>query len=70
MTAVGDLTIHGITQTASFTIEANVRPDGIAVVTGSTNTVWQDYGVTPPSAPIVASVEDEGVVEFQLLLTK
>ena len=70
VTAVGDLTIHGITQTASFTIEANVRRDGIAVVTGSTNAVWQGYGITPPSAPIVASVDDEGVVEFQLLLTK
>ena len=70
VTAVGDLTIHGITRTATFIIEFNVRADGIAVVTGSTDTVWQDYGVTPPSAPIVASVEDAGVVEFQLLLTK
>ena len=70
VTAVGDLTIRGVTREASFAIEANVRDDGIAVVTGSTEMVWDDFGVTPPSAPIVVSVADEGVVEFQLLLTK
>ena len=45
-----------------------VFPD--PVVTGSTEMVWEDFDVTPPSAPIVVSVADEGVVEFQLLLTK
>ena len=70
VTAVGDLTVHGITQTTSFALEVNVRDDGIAVITGSADLVWADFGVTPPSAPIVASVEDEGIVEFQLLLTK
>lgn len=67
--ATGDLTVHGITQSVVLSIEAIVRDDGIAVVTGSTDTVWEDYGVTPPSAPVVASIADQGVIEFQILLT-
>lgn len=67
--ATGDLTVHGVTRTVVVAIEAIVRDDGIAVVTGSIDAVWEDYDVTPPSAPIVASIEDHGVVEFQLLLT-
>jgi polyisoprenoid-binding protein YceI len=67
--ATGDLTVHGVTRTVVMSIEAIVRDDGIAVVTGSTDAVWEDYGVTPPSAPVVVSIDDEGVIEFQLLLT-
>lgn len=66
--AVGDLAIHGVTNQATFALTANVRDDGIAVVTGSTDIVFEDYGVTAPSAPIVVSVDDEGTVEVQLLL--
>ena len=67
--AIGDLTIHGVTNRATFVITANVRDDGIAVLTGSSPVVFDDFGVSPPSAPIVVSVADEGIIEFQLILT-
>jgi len=66
----GDLTVAGVTQPVTFAIDANVRDDGFAVIVGSTDVVWEDFGVTPPSAPIVVSVADEGIVEFQLIVAR
>ena len=67
--AAGDLTLHGVTNPTTFTIEAQLVDD-IAVVVGSTEIVFDDYGVAAPSAPIVLSVEDHGIIEFQLLFTR
>lgn len=67
--AAGDLTIKGVTQRVTFTIDAQLVGDVIAVV-GSTEIVWADFGVEVPTAPIVVSAEDRGVVEFQLLFGK
>jgi len=64
----GELTVKGVTQPVTFLIEANVRDDGFGIITGSTGIVWQDFGITPPSAPVVVSVADEGIVEFQLVV--
>lgn len=68
-TAVGDLTIHGVTNPVEVAIEAQLVGDTIAVV-GSTDVVFADYGVTAPSAPIVVSLDDFGIIEFQLFLTR
>jgi hypothetical protein len=32
--------------------------------------VFSDFGVQTPSAPVVVSVEDHGIVEMQLLLVR
>jgi len=32
--------------------------------------VFADHDVTPPSAPVVVSVDDNGIVELQLFLTR
>lgn len=64
-TAVGDLTVSGVTQPVEFDIEAQLEGDLIVVV-GSTNVTFSDFGVEVPSAPIVVSVEDNGIVEVQL----
>lgn len=69
VSAVGDLTVHGVTQQATFALEAQLVGDTIVVV-GSTEIVFSDYGVDTPSAPVVLSVEDHGVVEMQLLLVQ
>ncbi|MEQ8843140.1 MAG: YceI family protein [Acidimicrobiales bacterium] len=69
-TIEGDLTVAGVTNPATFTIDANVRDDGFGVIVGSTEIVWEDFGVTPPSAPIVVSIADEGTVEFQLIVAR
>lgn len=68
-TAVGDLTIHGVTNPVEVAIEAQLVGDTIAIV-GSTDVVFADYGVTAPSAPIVVSLDDFGIIEFQLFLTR
>lgn len=72
-TAVGVLTIKGAGNTVSFDLDAQLVDDvagDIIVVVGSSDVVFADYGIRAPSAPIVVSVEDNGVIEFQLLLRK
>ena len=67
--ARGDLTIKGVTNPAVFEVQAQMVGDSILVV-GSSDVVFSDYGVTAPTAPIVVSVEDHGIMEFQLILTR
>lgn len=68
-TATGDLTINGITQTVSFDVEAQLI-DGLILVTATTEVVFADFDITAPGSPSVLSVEDHGIVEVQLWLTK
>jgi polyisoprenoid-binding protein YceI len=65
----GDLTIHGVTQSIVFPLEARLVGDTIVVV-GSTAVTFSDFGVTMPSAPIVVSVEDNGILELQLFFSR
>ena len=67
--AAGDLTVKGVTNPAVFALDAQLVDDVIVVV-GSTEVIFDDYGVQAPSAPIVVSVEDHGIIEFQLLFTR
>jgi polyisoprenoid-binding protein YceI len=67
--AVGDLTIHGVTQSVVFPLEARLVGDTIVVV-GSTAVTFSDFGVSMPSAPIVVSVEGNGILELQLFFTR
>lgn len=68
-TAVGDLTIHGVTKSVELPIDAQLTGDTIVIV-GSLDIVFSDYGVAVPQSQIVLSVEDHGVMELQLLLTR
>ena len=67
--ADGDLTIKGVTNQVTFDLQAQRVGDSIVAV-GSSEVVFSDYGVTAPTAPIVASVEDHGIMEFQLVFTR
>ena len=67
--AIGDLTIKGVTNRAVFDLEAQLVGDVIVVV-GSAEVVFSDYGVTAPTSRAVISVEDHGIMEFQLFLTR
>ena len=67
--AVGDLTIKGVTNRVTFDLQAQLVGELIVAV-GSSDVVFSDYGVTAPTAPIVVSVEDHGIMEFQLLFTR
>jgi polyisoprenoid-binding protein YceI len=67
--AVGELTIKGITQPVAIPIEA-VLVDDLIVVVGSIDLVFADFDVEVPSAPVVLSAEDHGIMEMQLFLRK
>jgi polyisoprenoid-binding protein YceI len=65
--ATGDLTIHGETQSVTFTIDAQVDGDTIAA-NGLVPMTWADFGIDDPSGGPNA-VEPEGEMEFLLVLT-
>ena len=67
--ANGELTIAGVTNQATFHLDAQLVNDVIIIV-GKSKVLFSDYGVTAPSAPVVLSVEDNGIIELQLFLTK
>ena len=67
--ATGDLTIHGVSREVTVPLEA-VWTDDLVVVTGSLDVVLADHEVTPPSAPMVVSVDGTATVELQLYLAQ
>jgi polyisoprenoid-binding protein YceI len=67
--AIGDLTLHGVTRTVTITLEAQFV-DGVIVVVGSLAVEFADYGIEAPRAAVVLSVEDRGVMEFQLVFVR
>ena len=68
ISATGELTIKGVTQEVSVELIAQ-RIGQIITVTGQFPMVFSDFGVEVPTAPIVVSVEDNGLIEVQLFLT-
>ncbi len=69
VTAIGELTIHGVTNPVELSIEAQLV-DGTIVLVGTTELTFADYGVEVPSSPAVVSVDDHGVLEAQILLVR
>lgn len=69
VTAVGDLTIAGVTNSVEFPLEAQVVGD-IVVVVGSLDIDFADWNVQVPSAPAVVSAENHGPIEMQLFFTR
>ena len=67
---VGDLTVKGTTNQVAFFLQATIVEPGIGLIIGSTEIFWEDFGVTPPRAPIVVSVAEHGTVEFQLIVRR
>lgn len=64
--ATGDLTINGVTQTVTFPLDAAIQ-SGLVIVVGQIEVLLSDFDVETPSAPIVASVEDDARVEVSLI---
>lgn len=69
VTAVGDLELHGVVNRVEVAIEAQLI-DGIIAVVGSAEILFDDYDIDKPSALGVLSVDDKGIMEFQLLFTR
>jgi hypothetical protein len=60
--ATGELTFNGVTITVQIALQAQLV-DGAISVAGSTEILFADCGVTLPSAPVVVSVKDHGILE-------
>ncbi len=69
VTATGDLTIHGVTQSVDFPLTAAIEGTTLVVV-GQLTVLLADYDISAPSAPIVASVEDDAILELSLVLSR
>ena len=64
-TAIGDLTLHGVTQRVEIPVEARLT-DGVVTVVGSLPIAFGDYGMTAPESMRVLSIDENGTMEFQL----
>ena len=68
-TVAGSFEIHGVSQPVTATLEATWI-EGVVIVGGTFEIRFEDYGISPPRAPIVLSVEDTGTVELLLNFTR
>jgi polyisoprenoid-binding protein YceI len=68
-TATGDLTLHGQTRSVEIPIQAVLSGDSVTV-TGSIEIVFADYGISQPNSFMVLSIDDRGIMELQLQLTR
>ncbi|HYO41591.1 MAG TPA: YceI family protein [Candidatus Limnocylindrales bacterium] len=69
VTVTGDLTLHGVTRPVQIPLQARLA-GGVVTIAGSLPIAFADYSITPPSSMIVLSVEDKGVMELQLQLSR
>jgi polyisoprenoid-binding protein YceI len=69
VTAAGDLTLHGVTRAVEIPLQAHLE-GGVVRVTGSHEIAFADYGIARPQAMILLSVQDSGILELQLQLTR
>jgi polyisoprenoid-binding protein YceI len=65
VTAVGDLTIHGVTQNVSIPLAA-IRSGDIVGARGSLTFAWADFGMEQPSSMRVVSLADDVTMELQV----
>lgn len=68
-TAQGRLMLHGVTRDVMIPLKGQLA-GGRVVVIGSLEIVFADYGIEQPRAILVLSVEDRGVMEFQLVFER
>jgi polyisoprenoid-binding protein YceI len=66
VTAVGDLTLHGVTRSIEIPLEGQLV-EGSIVVVGAVDLVYGDFDISLPSAPILVGVDDHGLLELQLV---
>lgn len=68
--ATGELTIHGVTNTESVDLTAELVGDVIVVFGELGPILLADYEIDKPSAAVVVSVEDNALMELQLFFTR
>ena len=68
-TGTGDLTLHGVTKSVQIPLEARLQ-NGVITIVGTLPILFADYDIDSPQSMMVLSVEDNGVLELQLQLTR
>ncbi len=66
--ATGDLTLHGVTKSVTFDVDATFQ-DGRVGVLGNIPVVFADYDISNPSFATVTT-EDNGILEFVLIFDR
>ncbi len=69
VTATGDLTVHGVTNSVEVPLTAELD-SGVIVVVGEINLLLSDYAIDKPQAAVVLSVADNADMELQLFFTR
>ncbi len=67
-TAIGDLTLHGVTREVTFELTAEATADRIGVL-GNIPVLFEDYDIDNPSFGTI-SVENDGLLEFVLVFER
>ncbi len=68
-TVAGTFSVHGASRPVVITVEATWI-EGVVIVGAIFEIRFEDYGINPPRAPVVLSVEDTGTVELLLNFTR
>ena len=68
-TAMGSLTIHGVTNPVELALTGQLV-DGNVIVVGSTDILLADYDIEQPESMMVLSVAEEATMELQLVFKR
>ena len=60
---IGDLTIHGVTKPSTWTVTANAEANGF-IGKATTHFKFEDFNMTQPSVPVLASVHNDVMLEY------
>lgn len=66
----GDLSIKGTTLESIFAVSVTVSSETQLSGLGSTTILYKDFAISIPSVPLVASVEDEVILEIAFVATQ
>ena len=69
VSAVGDLTVHGVTKRVTIPVDARLSGDRIEVV-GSHRFPRSDFDIDPPNVGGFVTVDSDATLEFRLLLQR
>jgi len=69
VSAIGALTLHGVTKTVTIPIDARLTGSQIELV-GSITFPFSEFGMTPPSIGGFVTVQDNATMEFQVVLAQ
>ena len=70
VTAMGDLTLHGVTRQVEVPVQARWDGSSTIQVVGTLDIAFADYDIDPPNVGGFVSVEDEGELELQLTFVR